>query len=85
MHILSLSYPRYQISKESGVKATARYQRIKKNLNVPFLLPNMAFIVYETQIFQPFVLLFQAEEPLKSSSSQTNEETRRRLTPKVCR
>ena len=49
---------------KSGVEATARYQRIKKNLNVPFLLPNMAFIVYATQIFQSFVLLFQAEELL---------------------
>ena len=49
---------------KSDVEATARYQRMKKNLNDSFLLPNMAFIVYATQIFQPFVLLFQAEEPL---------------------
>ena len=47
-----------------GVGNSERYQRIKKMLNNELLMPCMSFIVYESQIFKPFVLLFQKEEPM---------------------
>ena len=49
---------------KDGVGNTERYQRIKKALNNPLLLPTLAFVVYTCNIFKPFVLLFQSKEPL---------------------
>ena len=49
---------------KKGVANTQRYQRITKMLKNELLLPCMSFIAYASQIFKPFVLLFQNEEPL---------------------
>lgn len=49
---------------KDGVGNTERYQRIKKAINNPLLLPTLAFVVYACNTFKPFVLLFQSKEPL---------------------
>ena len=48
---------------KKGVDSTERYQRIKV-LNNKMLLPTLSFIVYGTQIFKSFIMLFQSDQPL---------------------
>ena len=46
---------------KTEVGDTERYQRIKKALNNDLLLPTLSFIVYTSNIFKPFLLLFQSK------------------------
>ena len=49
---------------KTEVGDTERYQRIKKALNNDLLLPTLSFIVYTSNIFKLFMLLFQSKQPL---------------------
>ena len=49
---------------QKGVGNTERYQRIKSVLENKLVPAALAFIVYITNLYSPFVLLLQKEEPL---------------------
>ena len=48
---------------KNGVGNTERYQRVKKAMKNGLLLPT-SFLFYSSNIFQPFMLLFQSKQPL---------------------
>ena len=49
---------------KTGVGNTERYKRIKGMLENKMFLPACSFIVFTSQIYNPFVQLFQRKEPL---------------------
>ena len=60
---------------KNGVGKTELYQRIKKALNNDLLLPTLSFIVYTSNIFKLFMLLFQSKQPLIPHIAYPDEKT----------